>query len=91
MNLKIQIYSLFFSFFYGIFFSFLFNLHYQFLFYKKIVVQILITLLFLLDMALLYFLILQKINHGIIHVYFYCLLFLGFYISFPFFKKIRKK
>ncbi len=91
MNLKLQVFSLFFSFLYGVFFSFLFNFHYHYLFYRKRIVQVFITLLFLLDMALLYFLILQKINNGIIHIYFYFLLFLGFYISFSFFKKIRKK
>lgn len=91
MNLKLQLFSLIFSFFYGVFFSFLFNLHYQFLFYKNRVVQFFMTLLFLLDMSLLYFLILRKINGGIIHIYFYLLLFLGFFISFSFFKKIRKK
>jgi len=91
MNLKIQIISFLFSFLYGVFFSFLFNLHYQFLFYRNKIIQVIITLLFLLDMALLYFLVLQMINNGIVHVYFYFLLFLGFYTTFSFFKKFRKK
>lgn len=91
MNLKIQIFSLIFSFFYGILFSFLINVHYQFLFFKKKWVQIVVTILFLLDMALLYFLILRIINNGIIHIYFYLMIFLGFYLTFPVLKKIRKK
>ncbi len=49
------------------------------------------TFLFLLDMALLYFLIIKFINDGIIHIYFYLMISIGFYISFPIMKKIRKK
>ena len=91
MNLKIQIFSLLFSFFYGILFSFLINFHYHILFYKREWIQILFTIIFLLDMALLYFLILKFINDGRIHIYFYFMIFLGFYLSFPILKKIRKK
>lgn len=91
MNLKIQIFSLIFSFFYGMLFSFFVNINYQYLFYKKILIQVIVTFLFLLDMALLYFLILKIINDGVIHIYFYFMLFFGFYISFPIMKKIRKK
>ena len=91
MNLKIQVFSLLFSFFYGILFSFCVNLNYQYLFFKKKIFRILMTFLFLLDMALLYFLILKFINDGIIHIYFYLMLCVGFYISFPIMKKIRKK
>lgn len=90
MDLKIQIISLIFSFFYGILFSLLINFHYSLLFSKKKVLQVLFTFLFLLDMALLYFLIIRIINQGIIHIYFYLVLFLGFYLSFPILKKIRK-
>lgn len=91
MNLKIQLFSLIFSFFYGMLFSFCININYQYLFYKKVFFQIIITFLFLLDMALLYFLVLKFINDGIIHIYFYFMLFLGFYITFPIMKKFRKK
>ena len=91
MNLKIQIFSLLFSFFYGILFSFLFIFNYKYLFFKKKWVQVVITFLFLIDMALLYFLILKIVNGGMIHLYFYFMIFIGFYISFPILKKFRKK
>ena len=91
MNLKIQVFSLLFSFIYGIFFSFLVNFHYHLLFNKNKIIQVFFTFLFLLDMALLYFFVLREINEGIIHIYFYFMLVLGFYISFPRLKKIRKK
>lgn len=91
MNLKIQIFSLLFSFFYGIIFSFLVNLHYHYLFSKNKILQIVMTFILLLDMALLYFLLLKFINGGIIHIYFYLMICLGFYFSFVFFAKLRKK
>ena len=91
MNLKIQIFSLLFSFFYGILFSFLVIINYNYLFFKKKWVQVVITFLFLIDMALLYFLILKIVNGGMIHLYFYFMIFIGFYISFPILKKFRKK
>lgn len=91
MNLKIQIFSLLFSFFYGILFSFLVNINYKYLFFKKKWVQVVITFLFLIDMALLYFLVLKIVNGGRIHLYFYFMIFIGFYISFPILKKFRKK
>ncbi len=90
MNLKIQIISLAFSFFFGILFSFLVNINYKFLFSKKLGFQIIVTGVFVIDAFLFYFLILQKINHGILHPYFYLMIALGFYGTFPFNKKFRK-
>lgn len=91
MNLKVQLLSLAFSFAYGVLFSFLVNVNYRFLFAKKRVVQIIMTFLFLLDMALLYFLILRYLNEGIIHIYFFLMILVGFYITFPFSRRFRKK
>lgn len=67
MNLKIQVFSLLFSFFYGILFSFCVNLNYQYLFFKKKIFRILMTFLFLLDMALLYFLAEEYYELMVIH------------------------
>lgn len=91
MNLKVQIISLLFSFLYGICFSFLVNVNYKFLFAKKLVYKILITLLFIIDMSLLYFIIIKRINNGIIHSYFLLMILLGFYVTFPFGRKFRKR
>lgn len=91
MNLKIQIISLLFSFFYGVTFSFLVNINYELLFKKRKKYRIIYTLIFVLIMALLYFFLLQRINNGIMHVYFLMIILIGFYISFPITKKIRIK
>ena len=90
MNLKIQVLSLVFSFFYGIVFSLLVNVNYRFLFAKKKIIKIIFTFIFVIDMALIYFLILKFLNDGIIHIYFLFMILLGFYITFPVGSKFRK-
>lgn len=89
MNLKIQIFSLIYSFGFGLFFSLVVNMHYNFLFSKKKWFRILINFIFVIDMSLLYFLILKFINGGILHLYFYLLIFFGFLIGYARTKKLR--
>ena len=95
MSLKIQIISLLFSFVFGIIFSILTNINYRFLFCKNKFFQIIITIIFVIDVSLCYFLILRKINNGIIHSYFLIALAIGFLIGFvnlsKYVNKIKKK
>ena len=80
MNLSIQIESFSFSFLYGI-------LYYLFL--KRLLIfmngvnniqKILYSIVFTLLESILYFLILIKINNGIIHVYFILMIFCGYFL-----------
>jgi len=89
MNLKLQIFSLVFSFFYGVVFSILTNINYKYIFNQKKVIKILFTLIFVLSMAIFYFYIINIINDGIIHLYFLLIILVGFYITFPFSKNLR--
>ena len=73
MILKLQIYSLIFSFVFGIVFFFVLELFRDFIYNKKIVFRII--------NALIYFGILRKINYGIIHYYFFLMILLGYCIS----------
>ncbi|MBD9098570.1 hypothetical protein EGP98_03070 [bacterium] len=82
MNLKLQIISVAFSFFYGIFLSFLISLQYKFLFESKRIIRIIGNFVFSLDMALIYFIIMKRINYGEIHIIFYILIFLGYIFSY---------
>lgn len=91
MNLKMQIISLVFSFFYGVVFSVLVNFNYELFFKKRKKYRIIFTFIFIFVMALIYFFVLNKINNGIIHIYFLLVILIGFYISFPISKKIRDK
>lgn len=91
MNLKLQIYSLLFSFFFGIFLAFLFiHLSKYFFKYNNLLSNFLVFL-FSMSMSILYFLILLKLNNGILHIYFLILIILGFIIYLYNFYKIRKK
>lgn len=94
MNLNIQIYSLLFSFLYGIIFYILLEINYRFLFEGKIIYRIIISFLFVMALSLVYFLILLKINNGVLHLYFFLLMFTGYLLSFVIYKKLivkRKK
>lgn len=91
MSLIVQIQSLFYSFLYGLFASILFNLCYKGLFYKNIIIRVLFNLIFCITLYVLYFYLLYKINNGILHLYFFITLYLGFYIYNRLFVKIRVK
>lgn len=78
MTLKIQIISLIVSFLYGIFFSFLLNINHKLIYSSNKYIKIIGTLLFVIFNSLLYFLILLKVNNGIVHIYCIFSLILGF-------------
>lgn len=82
MILKTQILSLIFSFVFGILFSICTNLNYRFIFCKSKPLQIIITSIYVIDAALLYFLILKKVNEGIVHSYFFIAAAIGFFVGF---------
>ena len=90
MSLSEQIISMVFSFIYGIVISVLYNFNYNLLFSKRTIFKVIFNLLFVFDLVLLYFLIMKKINGGIIHPYFYLLIILGFISCFSISKGLRK-
>lgn len=90
MSLSEQFLSIGFSFIYGVVLSFLYNFNYNLLFNKEKVFKFVFNILFVLDLVLIYFLIIKKINGGIIHPYFYLLIILGFVSCFDVSKKLRK-
>lgn len=81
MNLKVQIITLVFSFLYGSFFSFLLTIQYRFIYAKEKWFQYCFTILFVLVMTFLYFLILRKINYGILHPYAFLSMIVGYSIE----------
>ncbi len=91
MILKIQIFSLLYSFIYGIIFYILLEVNQKFLYEGKIVYRIIISFLFVIFISLLYFLILIKINNGILHLYFFLTMFTGYLLSFVIYKKLIVK
>jgi len=91
MILKIQIYSILYSFFYGMFFFILLEINYKLLYFGKIVYRILLSFLFVMFISLFYFWGLLKINNGIIHLYFLLSMFTGYLLTFVIYKKINCK
>lgn len=66
MSLIEQIFSFFFSFIYGLLVYKLYNKFHKYLYVNKKIYSFFNSLLFMLDITLIYFLILYKINDGII-------------------------
>ncbi len=81
MILKIQIYSLLFSFGYGVFFFYFLELWYKLLIKLKLILQIILSFVFVIMNSLLYFFLLKKINNGILHLYFFLSLLTGYILS----------
>jgi len=91
MILSTQILSLIYSFFYGIFFFSMLEVNYKILYNGKFIYRIMISFLFVIFISLLYFIILLKINNGILHVYFFLVFFTGYMLSFVIYSKINCK
>jgi len=81
MILKIQIYSLLFSFSFGILIYFILELIHNFIYNKKIVFRIIFSLIFALVISVIYFGCLLKINNGILHEYFFLMMLLGYTVA----------
>lgn len=101
MDLHTQVVTLLFSLGYGILFASILDFIHKPLFKLKPFFQILLSFVFVIGSALLYFFILLNLNKAILHPYFILLFLLGFIIEsvikkmgkkvFQRFKKIEKK
>jgi len=89
MDLKTQIITLLFSFGYGFLFSFFLHINYKFIYNNKIFIKVITSFLFILINILMYFIILKKINYGIIHIYYLIVIIIGFILELFVFKKIN--
>lgn len=90
MILRIQIFSLLYSFFYGIVFYILLEINHKILYNGKLFYRIIISFLFVIVNSLLYFLFLIKINNGILHIYFFFSMFTGYLLSFVIYRNFVK-
>lgn len=88
MSLKIQIISLLLSFIYGIIFSKLLNINYKIIYNDNIIVKIVGTFIYITFSSILYFIILLKINNGIVHIYLLLSILLGFIVQNKMCKKV---
>ena len=95
MKLNIQIYSFIASFLFGCAFYFLLDIFNKIVGKLKIVWKIILSFLFIMIMASVYFLILLFVNNGVVHVYFLLMILVGYiFVNFIFlrlFTHLRKK
>ena len=87
MILKIQILSLLYSFLFGNILFWLLEINYKFLYEGKIFYRTIISFLFVIAMSLLYFFGLMFINNGILHIYFFIIILVGYLSSFVIYNK----
>ena len=80
MSLDIQIKTLLYSFLFGIYFSIIVYLNYKIIYKLKKFYLVIGTFLIIFLNILLYFLVLLKVNNGIIHIYGIISLILGYFV-----------
>jgi len=90
MILEIQIKSLVFSFLFGMYFSYMIRINYKFILSLKKILRILGTFILVISNVLLYFIILLKINYGLLHIYLILMIMLGVYVEYLINKLIVK-
>lgn len=80
MSLNIQIMTFSYSFLYGFLFSFILDIIYKYIFKLKKILQMIFILLFVLINSIIYFIILESLNYGILHPYYVIAFVTGFFI-----------
>ena len=90
MELSIQVESLLFSFFFGIIFSIVVNLFSNKLYNTRLSSQIINSFIISIVFCLIYFILIKKINNGVIHIYFIFMILFGFIIEKRFLKLVNR-
>lgn len=81
ISLKIQIYTIIFSFLYGIFFSLLIDLNYKFIHSKNKFTKYFSTILMIILSIIIYFIGIMKISYGIFHIYSILCILMGYILT----------
>lgn len=90
MSSTVQLISFLVSFIYGIVFYLLARFNKYILSNKGNILKFIVTLVFIIDIVLLYSYIMYYINNGDIHIYFVSFVLLGYILISYFYKKICK-
>lgn len=95
MRLSVQIYSLILSFVFGGIFSLESKYFYKLYLRVSPIFKFLISLIFVMTNSIVYFWLLYLVNNGVLHLYFFIIMFLGYYVFSRLFTmgftQIRKK
>lgn len=81
MTLIIQIKLILFSLLFGIFFGVMTDINHKYLYNKRKVLKVIFTFIYIVLSVLIYFLILKKINYGILHYYSFICIVIGFVVE----------
>lgn len=81
MPLKVQIMSLLFSFLFGISVYFILELFSKFIYNKIFCLKIISSFFFSLLVSFLYFVLLLYINNGVLHIYFFIMIIIGYTLA----------
>jgi lipopolysaccharide export LptBFGC system permease protein LptF len=90
MQLDIQYFTLFYSFLFGIFYEIGYLFSRKALYHKKKGIKIFSSFFFCFLYAYLYYLVMEKVNNGIIHPYGILVSFLSIIMTYYLFTKKRK-
>lgn len=91
MVLGVQVISLVVSFVYGIFFYLTLELNSRFIYSSHLWVRLVMSFLFVMMHTLVYFLILMRINHGYVHIYFFICILAGYLLCKVIYKRCKIK
>lgn len=81
ISLKIQVYTILFSFLYGVFFSLLIDLNYKFIHSKKKITKYLSSILIIIISVIIYFIGIMKISYGVFHFYSVLCILMGYILT----------
>lgn len=88
MTSEIQVISFIVSFIYGIFFYLLARFNKFILSNRKDLFKLVITVIFVIDIVILYIYIMFKVNNGIIHPYFVAIIIIGYYLMARYYERL---
>ena len=89
MSSYLQVLSFLVSFLFGVFFYLLSRYNKYILKSKNVFIKYLVTLVFVIDMVILYVYFMYKINYGNIHKYFVLLVIIGYIFMHKFYNKCK--
>lgn len=89
MILKEQLLTIIYSIIYGCFFYILFLLNKKILLDKSIIKRLISNILFIIDMTLIYFIIIKKINSGVLSYYSFLFITIGIILQKYIIKKLK--
>ena len=91
MNSTVQIISFIVSFIFGIIFYYLTKINFKLIEDLKIYLKHFLTFIYTIDMAIIYMIIIYKLNKGYFHIYFIMMVVIGFIIGYVLDKKYFSK